>query len=52
MSCLLYLELFCCCVDFVILEGDGLSALFPGLTLSFGGVAFTAKQVKPGMHVT
>jgi hypothetical protein len=45
LSCLLYLELFCCCVDFLILEGDGLSALFPEFTLTVGTIHFTAHQV-------
>jgi hypothetical protein len=45
VSVLLYLELFCCCVDFLILEGDGLGELFPHATLAVGGLRLTAKQV-------
>ncbi|KAF6258591.1 transmembrane amino acid transporter protein-domain-containing protein [Scenedesmus sp. NREL 46B-D3] len=44
VSVLLYMELFCCCVDFLILEGDNLSAVFPGASVSIGGLHLTAKQ--------
>lgn len=45
VSVLLYLELFCCCVDFLILEGDNLAAVFPGVALRFQGIHLTGKQV-------
>jgi vesicular inhibitory amino acid transporter len=45
VSVLLYLELFSCCVDFLILEGDNLSAVFPGAGVSAFGHTLTAKQV-------
>lgn len=45
VSVLLYLELFCCVVDFLILEGDNLSAVFPGASLNLLGWQLTAKQV-------
>jgi vesicular inhibitory amino acid transporter len=44
VACLLYLELLACTVDFIILEGDGLSALVPGVSLPLLGVRLTAKQ--------
>jgi vesicular inhibitory amino acid transporter len=44
VSVLLYLELFCCCVDFLILEGDNLSAVFPTAGVSAPGFKLTAKQ--------
>ncbi|WIA39259.1 hypothetical protein OEZ86_005381 [Tetradesmus obliquus] len=44
VSVLLYMELFCCCVDFLILEGDNLSAVFPQAAVSLGGFSLTAKQ--------
>jgi hypothetical protein len=48
VSVLLYLELFSCCVDFMILEGDNLSAVFPHAALSVPGLGLrlTAKQVR------
>ncbi|GBF97064.1 hypothetical protein Rsub_09537 [Raphidocelis subcapitata] len=44
VACLLYMELLACTVDFIILEGDGLSALFPGASLSLLGLPLSAKQ--------
>eukprot|EP00879_Flechtneria_rotunda_P030651 GHRR01033314.1.p1 GENE.GHRR01033314.1~~GHRR01033314.1.p1 ORF type:complete len:491 (+),score=123.32 GHRR01033314.1:299-1771(+) len=44
VSVLLYMELFSCCVDFLILEGDNLSAIWPGAALSILGYHLTAKQ--------
>ncbi|XP_022147748.1 amino acid transporter AVT1A-like [Momordica charantia] len=38
VSILLYLELYCCCVEFIILEQDNLSSLFPDAWLSFWGL--------------
>lgn len=45
VSVLLYMELFCCCVDFLILEGDNLSAVFPTAGAAIAGHKLTAKQV-------
>lgn len=45
VSILLYMELFSCCVDFMILEADNLSAVFPDARLSIGAWHLTAKQV-------
>ncbi len=42
---LLYLELFCCCVDFIILEADNLSAVFPHAIVGVLGWTLSAKQV-------
>jgi hypothetical protein len=39
------MELFSCCVDFMILEADNLSAVFPDARLSVGAFHLTAKQV-------
>ena len=45
VSVLLYLELFSCCVDFLILDGDNLAAIFPGAGLALGpGLALGAKK--------
>uniref|UniRef100_A0A1S3B748 Amino acid transporter transmembrane domain-containing protein n=1 Tax=Cucumis melo TaxID=3656 RepID=A0A1S3B748_CUCME len=38
VSVLLYMELYCCCVEFIILEEDNLSSLFPNTWLNFGGI--------------
>jgi hypothetical protein len=41
---LLYAELFACCVDFLILDGDALAALFPAAGVQALGLRLTAKQ--------
>ncbi|KAK8662276.1 hypothetical protein V6N13_091861 [Hibiscus sabdariffa] len=37
LSIILYVELYASCVDYIILEGDNLSSLFPNAHLSLGG---------------
>lgn len=46
VSILLYMELFSCCVDFMILEADNLAAVFPNARLAVGAWHLTAKQVR------
>ncbi|XP_071734579.1 amino acid transporter AVT1C-like [Rutidosis leptorrhynchoides] len=42
ISIILYVELYACCVEYIILESDNLSALFPNAHLSFGGYILNA----------
>ena len=46
VSVLLYMELFSCCVDFLILEGDNLSAVFPTAGTAVMGHHLSAKEVR------
>ncbi|GMN51030.1 hypothetical protein TIFTF001_020186 [Ficus carica] len=43
ISIILYVELFACCIEYVILESDNLSSLFPNAHLSFGGFDMNSK---------
>ncbi|PQQ01809.1 vacuolar amino acid transporter 1 [Prunus yedoensis var. nudiflora] len=37
ISIVLYVELYACCIEYIILESDNLSSLFPNAHLSLGG---------------
>ncbi|KAJ6322995.1 hypothetical protein OIU77_012761 [Salix suchowensis] len=37
ISIILYVELYACCVEYIILESDNLSSLFPNAHISMGG---------------
>ncbi|KAL9388519.1 hypothetical protein Peur_017124 [Populus x canadensis] len=37
ISIILYVELYACCVEYIILESDNLSSLFPNANISLGG---------------
>ncbi|KDP30471.1 hypothetical protein JCGZ_16150 [Jatropha curcas] len=38
ISIILYVELYACCVEYIILESDNLSSLFPNAHISLGGL--------------
>lgn len=38
VSIILYVELYACCVEYIILESDNLSSLFPNAQLNIGGL--------------
>nr|XP_043631511.1 amino acid transporter AVT1C-like [Erigeron canadensis] len=42
ISIILYVELYACCVEYVILESDNLSSLFPNAHLNLGGYILNA----------
>lgn len=45
VSVILYLELYACCVEYIILESDNLSSLFPGAELNILGLYINSKVV-------
>lgn len=42
ISIILYVELYACCVEYIILESDNLSSLFPNAHLNLGGYILNA----------
>ncbi|KAL2332431.1 hypothetical protein Fmac_020012 [Flemingia macrophylla] len=38
ISIILYMELYACCIEFIIVESDNLSTLFPNAHISLGGI--------------
>lgn len=45
ISVVLYVELYACCVEFLILEGDNLAAVFPSTSLSIGGFIISGRSL-------
>lgn len=45
LSIILYVELYGCCIEYIILEGDNLSSLFPDLHLSLGGLELSSHHL-------
>ncbi|XP_021296245.1 vacuolar amino acid transporter 1-like [Herrania umbratica] len=45
LSIILYAELYACCVEYIILEGDNLSSLFPNAHISLGGFELNSQRL-------
>ncbi|KAI4370667.1 hypothetical protein MLD38_018991 [Melastoma candidum] len=45
ISVILYVELYACCVEYIILESDNLSSLFPNAHVSLGGIELDAHKL-------
>ncbi|XP_057798911.1 amino acid transporter AVT1C-like [Salvia miltiorrhiza] len=45
ISIILYVELYACCVEYIILESDNLSSLFPNAHLNFGAFELNSHHI-------
>ncbi|VVA96975.1 unnamed protein product [Arabis nemorensis] len=45
ISILLYMELYACCVEYIIMMSDNLSKLFPNISLNIFGVSLDPSQI-------
>ncbi|KAK8552773.1 hypothetical protein V6N12_041347 [Hibiscus sabdariffa] len=45
LSIILYVELYACCVEYIILEGDNLASLFPNAHVSWGGLELSPQRL-------
>ncbi|ESQ49140.1 hypothetical protein EUTSA_v10020500mg [Eutrema salsugineum] len=45
ISILLYMELYACCVEYIIMMSDNLSRLFPNILLNIAGVSLDSSQI-------
>ncbi|XP_043698939.1 amino acid transporter AVT1C-like [Telopea speciosissima] len=45
VSIILYVELYACCVEYIILESDNLSSLFPNAHLNIGGFVLNSHHL-------
>ncbi|CAN8269524.1 unnamed protein product [Cochlearia groenlandica] len=45
ISILLYMELYACCVEYIIMMSDNLSKLFPEISLNIVGVSLDSSQI-------
>ncbi|ESW15730.1 hypothetical protein PHAVU_007G097200 [Phaseolus vulgaris] len=45
ISIVLYVELYACCIEYIILEGDNLSSLFPNAHLNLGGIELDSRTL-------
>ncbi|XP_020888591.1 LOW QUALITY PROTEIN: vacuolar amino acid transporter 1, partial [Arabidopsis lyrata subsp. lyrata] len=45
ISMLLYMELYACCVEYIIMMSDNLSRIFPNISLNIVGVSLDSSQI-------